>query len=68
MYALLHDQDDNLLDTEEKDKIKKLEIDWEKLVVNAEKKRSSIHTEQARFKKELLENVSNFVADVVEFK
>lgn len=40
MYALLNEQDDSMLDTEEKDKIRKLEVDWDKLVANAEKKRS----------------------------
>ena len=45
MYALLNDQDGDMLDKEEHDKIKKLETDWEKLVTAAEKKRASIHVD-----------------------
>ena len=68
MYALLNDQDSDMLDKEEHDKIRKLEADWERLVAASETKRTLIHKDQAKFKKQLIQNVHTFVADVEEFK
>ena len=68
MYALLDSQNqDSQLDKDEHDKIKKLNSDWEKLVVASEHTRNKLHAQQADFKKKLIENISLFIKDVEEF-
>jgi chlorite dismutase len=68
MYALLESQNqDGQLDKDEHDKIKKLNNDWEKLVVASEHTRNKLHAGQAEFKKKLIENISIFIKDVEEF-
>lgn len=68
MYALLESQNqESQLDKDEHDKIKKLNNDWEKLVIASEQTRNKLHAQQADFKKKLIENIGLFIKDVEEF-
>jgi dynein heavy chain, axonemal len=68
MYNLLELHLSNVMDKEEMDAKSLLENGWKKLVQIAESKRNELHSQQAGFKKTLIEGIKHLIVDVQELR
>lgn len=68
MYNLLELHLANVMDKEEMDAKSILEKRWKELVQLAETTRNSLHGQQARFKKTLIEGIRHLIVDVQELR
>lgn len=68
MYNLLELHLSNVMDKEEMDAKSILEKRWKELVQLAEITRNSLHGQQARFKKTLIEGIRHLIVDVQELR
>ena len=68
MYNLLELHLSNVMDKEEMDAKSILEKRWKKLVEISETKRNELHTQQAGFKKTLIEGIKHLIVDVKDLR
>ena len=68
MYTLLEFHLSSLMEKEESDAKRLLENKWKALVKKAESKRNKLHSDQANFKKTLIQGIKHLIGDVEDLR